>query len=183
MYELRAVCPIKKGEQIFISYNSPLQPRSIRREHMQSFYGFICRCPCCSLPSLESARSDIRRNLLRMNLEKGYGDDDDADLKAWAKDMSLPDDHIITESMKFINMMVLENLVYYQTYRLHYPRLVKAYCALKDAANAKLWAKRMALIVTAFHGEDVGWSKVADSPESTEWWGLRKRNDTFLIRD
>jgi hypothetical protein len=29
-------------------------------------------------------------------------------LKAWAKDMSLPDDHIITESMKFINMMILE---------------------------------------------------------------------------
>ena len=182
MYELHAIRPIKKEEQIFISYISPLQTRSVRREHMQSLYGFICKCPCCSLPALESARSDGRRNLLRVNLTNGYGDDD-ADLKAWAKDVSLPDNHIIIESMKFINMMVSENLVYYETCRLHYPRLVKAYCALKDAANAKLWAKRMALIVTAFHGEDVGWSKVADSPELTEWWGLRKRNDTFLIRE
>ena len=174
MYELRAICPIKKGEQIFISYNSPVQTRSARRKHMQSSYGFMCECPCCSLPSLESARSDVRRNLLHMNLVKGYGDDD-ADLKAWAKDMSLPDDHIITESMKFINLMVFEDLVNNDICMLHYPRLVKAYCALKDAANAKLWAKRAALIVTASHGEDLGWNKVADLPESTDWWGLRER--------
>lgn len=142
---------------------------------MQSLYGFTCKCPCCSLSPTESARSDVRRNLLRTNLATGYTDDD-ADLKAWAKDISLPDDYIITESMKFINMMVLEDLVYYETCKMHYPRLVKAYCALKDAANAKLWAKRMALTVITFNfGDDFGWSKVADSPESTDWWGLRKR--------
>ena len=109
-----------------------------------------------------------------MNLAKDHTNDD-AELKAWAKDMSLPDDHIITESMKFINMMVLEDFVDEGICMLHYLQLVKAYCALKDAANAKIWAKRVALIVIAFDGEDFGWSKVVDSPESTTWWGLRKK--------
>jgi hypothetical protein len=67
VYELRTICPIKKGEQIFISYINPLQPRSVRRESLQSSYRFTCKCPCCSLPSPESARSDFRRNLLQTN--------------------------------------------------------------------------------------------------------------------
>ena len=86
----------------------------------------------------------------------------------------VPDDHIITESMKFINMMVLNDFVEERICMLHYPRLFKAYCALKDVANAKIWAKRMALMAIASNGEDFGWGKVVDSPESTDWWGLRK---------
>jgi hypothetical protein len=90
-YELRAICPIKKGEQIFISYIDPLQPRSDRRKRLQSSYRFACKCTCCSLPSLELARSDIGRSLLLMKWEN-RDENDDARLKAWAKDMSLPDD-------------------------------------------------------------------------------------------
>lgn len=174
VYELRAICPIKKEEQIFISYINPLQPRTVRQESLQSSYRFTCRCPCCSLSSPESARSDFRRNLLQTNWVSRDGNDD-ARLKAWAKDMSLPDDHIISESMFLINVMAEERFIDRRICKLHYPRLVKAYCALKDTANARLWAGRAALIATVANGEDFGWSKVADSPESTSWWGLRKR--------
>ena len=105
----------------------------------------------------------------------GRDENDDAKLKAWAKDKSLPDNYIISESMFLINMMTEERLLDRRICKLHYPRLVKAYCALKDAANAKIWARRAALIATLANGEDLGWSKVAESPESTDWWGLRKR--------
>ena len=170
MYELCAICPIKKGEQIFILYINPLQPR---RGRLQSSYRFTCNCPCCSFPSPESANSDVGRQLLLMNWANDDADDD-AELKAWTKDMSLPDDYVISESMFFINIMTAEHFVDPRICKLHYPRLVKAFCALKDAANATLWAKRAALMATIANGEDFGWGKVADSPQSTDWWGLRK---------
>ena len=173
VYEICAICPIKKGEQIFISYINPLQPRSARRGRLQSSYRFTCNCPCCSLPSPESANSDVGRQLLLMNWANGDADDD-AELKAWTKDMPLPDDYVISESMFFINIMTAEHFVDPRICKLHYPRLVKAFCALKDAANATLWAKRAALMATIANGEDFGWGKVADSPQSTDWWGLRK---------
>ena len=132
-----------------------------------------CNCPCCSLPSPESANSDVGRQLLLMNWANDDADDD-AELKAWTKDMPLPDDYVISESMFFINIMTAEHFVDRRICKLHYPRLVKAFCALKDAANGTLWAKRAALMATIANGEDFGWGKVADSPQSTDWWGLRK---------
>ncbi|KAF8346577.1 SET domain-containing protein [Amanita rubescens] len=174
MFELRALRPIKKGEQIFISYIYLLQSRSDRQEHLQSSYAFACTCPSCSLPPSGISHSDIRRNLLE---NRGtIGDPNDASiLNTWIKDISLPDDHVIGHSLKFVDIMNAEGFVDEQVCELHYPRLAKAYCALKDAENAKLWAKRTAQIVMAIYGDDYGWNKVADSPESTDWWGRRKR--------
>ena len=174
MYELRALRPIKKGEQIFISYIPLLQSCSDRREDLRSRYNFACTCPSCSLSPSEISRGDVRRNLLDI---RGTIDNpnDESMLNAWIEDVSLPDDHVIAYSLKFVDIMNAEGFVDEQVCRLHYPRLSKAYCALKDAENAKLWAKRTAQIITAIHGDDYGWNKVADSPESTEWWGRRKR--------
>ncbi|KAF8346579.1 hypothetical protein F5887DRAFT_1073256 [Amanita rubescens] len=167
MYELRALRPIKKGEQIFISYVPLLQSCSDRQEKLQSQYNFACSCPSCSLPPSEISRSDIRRNLLNMAI----GDpNDDSVLNAWIEDISLPDDDAIAFSLKIVNIMNAEGFVDEQVCKLHYPRLSKAYCALKDAENAKLWAKRTAQIITAEDGDDHGWNKVADSPQSTDWW-------------
>jgi hypothetical protein len=174
MYELRALRPIKKGEQIFISYIYLLQSRSDRQEHLQSSYAFACTCLSCSLPPSGISHSDIRRKLLGNRGTIGDPNDDSI-LNTWIKDISLPDDHVIGQSLKIVDIMNAEGFVDEQVCELHYPRLSKAYCALKDAENAKLWAKRTAQIIMAIYGDDYGWNKVADSPESTDWWGRRKR--------
>ena len=100
---------------------------------------------------------------------------DDSMLNTWIEDISLPDDHVIAHSLKVVDIMNAEGIVLEQICKLHYSRLSKAYCALKDVDNAKLWAKRTAQIITAVDGDDYGWNKVADSPESTDWWGRRKK--------
>ena len=100
---------------------------------------------------------------------------DDSALSAWIEDTSLPDNHIIAQSMEIINIMYSEGLVDRDICDAHYTRLVKAYCALKDAKNAKIWANRMALTHIAIYGDDHGWKKVADSPELTDWWGLGRK--------
>lgn len=100
---------------------------------------------------------------------------DDSALSAWIEDTSLPDNHIIAQSMEIINIMYSEGLVDRDICDAHYPRLVKAYCALKDAKNAKIWANRMTLTFIAIYGDDHGWKKVADSPELTDWWGLGRK--------
>ncbi|KAF8637089.1 hypothetical protein AX17_002994 [Amanita inopinata Kibby_2008] len=174
MFELRALRPIKKGEQVSITYLEPLQTRSQRRRELQAKYSFKCNCPICSLPQVESTRSDIRRTLLRTASEKD-NPQDDASLRAWIADAFLPDDYIIEQSMKFVKIMDEEGLCESDVWRVHYPRLTKAYCALKDSNNAKLWAKKTGTMLTALTGEDGGWGAVADSQESTDWWGLRKR--------
>jgi len=53
-------------------------------------------------------------------------------LNTWIGDVSLPDDHIIAYSLKFIDIMNAEGFIDEQVCRLHYLRLSKAYCALKD---------------------------------------------------
>ena len=85
---------------------------------------------------------------------------DDSALNAWIDDTSLPDNHIIAQSMELINIMYFEGLVDRDICDVHYPRLVKAYCALQDARNAKIWANKMALTLLAIYGDDHGWKKL-----------------------
>ncbi len=174
MYELRALRPIKKGEEICIAYVNYLRNRSARQEHLQSFYAFTCRCSACSKPPSEIPRSDICRGLLEFS-RVNENPNDDSMLNAWCQNTSLPDDQVISHTMKFVTMLEEEKLVQKDICKMYYYRLTKAYCALKDVKNAKVWAKRMALMVTAADGDDMGWNKIADSPESTDWWGRRKR--------
>jgi hypothetical protein len=96
-------------------------------------------------------------------------------LNTWIEDISLPDNHVIAQSLKFVDIMNAEGIVDKDVCKLHYPRLFKAYCALKDADNAKLWARRTAQMITAIYGDGDGWHTAADSPELTNWWGCRKR--------
>ncbi|KAF8346576.1 hypothetical protein F5887DRAFT_1073253 [Amanita rubescens] len=174
MYELRAARRIKKGEEICIPYINYLGSRSVRQEHLQSSYAFTCRCSGCSLPPSEIPRSDIRRGLLHLSRVNENANDDSM-LNAWCENTSLPDDYVISNTMKFVTILEEEKLIQKDICKMYYSRLTKAYCALKDARNAKIWAKRTTLMVTAADGDDMGWNKVADSPESTNWWGRRKR--------
>ena len=174
MYELRALRRIKEGEEICISYVNYLRSHSARQEHLQSSYAFTCRCSGCSLPPSEIPRNDIRRGLLELS-RVNEDVNEDSMLNVWCENASLPDDYVISNTMKLVNILEEERLIHEYICKMYYSRLTKAYCALRDAKNAKLWAKRTALMVTAADGDDMGWNKVADSPESTDWWGRRKR--------
>lgn len=123
VYELRALLPIKEGEQILVSCFDNLQTRSARLAHLRSAYGFKCNCPACAIPPADiSFRDNIRERLaLTVQLDKA---NDDSELNAWLEDRSFPDDHVITQSMEIIKSMNIEGLVDRDICNGHYPRLV-----------------------------------------------------------
>ncbi|XP_078434739.1 SET domain-containing protein isoform X2 [Wolffia australiana] len=45
---VRSIRPIKKGEQVCITYTDLLQPKALRQSDLWSRYGFICSCLRCS---------------------------------------------------------------------------------------------------------------------------------------
>lgn len=55
----KAIKPIKKGEQLFISYMEvvEVQNNDERRDHLASVYGFHCQCQLCSMKSNELVSS------------------------------------------------------------------------------------------------------------------------------
>ena len=46
---LRAASNIAPGEELLMSYVSPLQPHHLRQEHLSSRFNFTCSCPRCKL--------------------------------------------------------------------------------------------------------------------------------------
>jgi hypothetical protein len=44
---LRAILPIKKGEEIFMKYIDVTNPFSVRQEELKNTYYFSCQCPKC----------------------------------------------------------------------------------------------------------------------------------------
>ncbi|XP_033119542.1 histone-lysine N-methyltransferase ASHR1-like, partial [Anneissia japonica] len=56
---VRATRPIIKGQELTISYVSPLQPSNIRRKMLQEKYGFNCTCPRCENKELDAKMQSI----------------------------------------------------------------------------------------------------------------------------
>jgi hypothetical protein len=135
-------------------------------------YSFTCTCWVCSLPTKESRLSDIRRNLIK-SLESNP--DDESALWTWINDRSLPEDYVIKQSKRIADMMDQEQIWPDGVWPAHYQRLCKAYCALGDAENAKVWARKAAVLTTVIKRDDGGWGKVAAVPQNTTWWGLRMK--------
>ncbi|KAF2727663.1 SET domain-containing protein [Polyplosphaeria fusca] len=47
--------PIVRGEEITISYTSPLEPTHIRKQHLENGFHFVCTCPRCSAAAATDA--------------------------------------------------------------------------------------------------------------------------------
>jgi len=59
---LRSLAPIKKGEEITITYTTKMfRPAEERKAELLQKYAFECTCPACSLPPQEQKKSDDRR--------------------------------------------------------------------------------------------------------------------------
>lgn len=173
--ELRAVRAIGKGEEICISYGGHYQshPRASRQTNLL-MYNFTCNCPTCALPEEESKKSDAQRAIIQKTAEKdldGFNLNGDLDILLWCMDHSQPKDKIIKRCLTMLDMMDQEGI--YPECWLYYSKLCKAYCALEDADNARLWAKKAAARMRGEHGCDGGFDAVAEKPEETMCWGLR----------
>jgi SET domain len=69
---IHALCYIKPGEEITISYDKG-GPSGSRRAHLKDDFGFDCNCSLCSLPTPELQISDARRRKIQL-LDETIGD-------------------------------------------------------------------------------------------------------------
>ncbi|KAG5643119.1 hypothetical protein DXG03_001545 [Asterophora parasitica] len=53
--------------------------------------------------------------------------------------------------------------------------MCKALCALEKREDVVVLAKKAAALSKVYTGKDGGWSRVAEAPEKTAWWGRRKK--------
>lgn len=168
---LRAVLPIRKGEQVFVSYGQASQPRVKRQKYLLERYKFNCTCPACASVSLTS---DESRMMMAKACEVNKPWDDSA-LCDWVNDQTKQDDFIVAECHVMIDILEKEKLYVEGLWNVWYQRLVKAYCALEDEENARKWAEKAAKLAKAHILRDAGWDAVAKNPKNTDWWGLRAR--------
>ncbi|KAI0071599.1 SET domain-containing protein [Panus rudis PR-1116 ss-1] len=173
--EVRALKPIKKGEQIFAGYTSPLDPRSHRREFLSRRYKFHCMCSSCSLPDEDSKASDARRARLKAISQDQPGPGYPIPIFAWLSKSDNRDHEIVDRCMEAIHMMEQEQLWDVLVWPAILERLVIVYCCLADAENASFWARKASALFKASNfGDDGGWSAVAERPQKTKWWGARQ---------
>ncbi|KAI0076819.1 hypothetical protein K474DRAFT_1196426 [Panus rudis PR-1116 ss-1] len=172
--EVRAKAAIKKGDQIFAPYTFLDEPRSERRKILLKGYKFLCDCPSCSLPDSDSRVSDARRKrILQLTHEEMRRDG--IKILKWLASPNTPDLQLIDECKDVINLMDTERIWPAAVSSAILQRIVQAYCAIEDAENASYWARRASKYFLADNlGDDAGWSLVAENPEATDWWGLRK---------
>ncbi|KAK7680351.1 hypothetical protein QCA50_016591 [Cerrena zonata] len=167
--QLRAVLPIKKGKEITISWGEITDPRVDRQKYLLEKYKFECTCTACATESPESDQARAEA------VSKSHANEcsDDSALERWVDDPTLPDDLIISECHKMIDIYDKEQLYSTELWAVWYQRIVKAYCTLKDKKNARKWAERAAKLSRAHVLHDAGWDAVAKDPKNTDWWGAR----------
>jgi hypothetical protein len=177
---VRAIRPIAKGEQIFITYLNEFRTRSDRRTELLEKYSFHCTCVCCSLPELEVVRSDERRSSLNRIIKqtKDFLRDQDRLVKEWAADRQRPDDALIAPSQSVLDLMEKEGVFDQNTWFAHCAMLFKVNSALENLHAVQDLAKRAVTMAKVYIGSDGGWSGVYNVPKATEWWGLRKKAST-----
>ncbi|TWU70611.1 hypothetical protein ED733_001284 [Metarhizium rileyi] len=64
-HTVHALRKIEKGEEITITYLSPLMSREVRQKALQRGFGFTCSCRLCSLPAEKSRESDFNLEEIR----------------------------------------------------------------------------------------------------------------------
>ena len=179
---LYALFPIKKGEQITISYGTgPGETHDSRQKHLLECYGFRCACPSCSSPlvyqnqeptpnptpnrktkskkkpkTIPQAQSRMTESdaarYAVLRAHSRLDSKDDSDLLTWISDPTQPDDVIVVACNTVIKIFDDEHYYEDPLWPIWYQRLVKAYCALEDEPNARKWAKKAAKLYQMFVG-------------------------------
>ncbi|KAJ5051295.1 hypothetical protein J3E74DRAFT_445268 [Bipolaris maydis] len=66
-HTVRVTRPIAEGEEITISYTSPLEPTETRQHHLAQGFHFTCTCPRCSSPITDITLSIINDLQAQLN--------------------------------------------------------------------------------------------------------------------
>ncbi|KAH6860622.1 hypothetical protein BKA58DRAFT_391850 [Alternaria rosae] len=66
-HTVRVTRPIAAGEEITISYTSPIEPTPERQQHLQAGFHFTCTCPRCTSPSSDATLSHIHSLQSQLN--------------------------------------------------------------------------------------------------------------------
>ncbi|KAF2832792.1 hypothetical protein CC86DRAFT_450677 [Ophiobolus disseminans] len=66
-HTVRATREIAEGEEITISYTSPLDPTAQRQQHLQSGFHFTCTCARCTSPTSDATLSRIHTLQAHLN--------------------------------------------------------------------------------------------------------------------
>jgi [histone H3]-lysine4/36 N-trimethyltransferase SMYD len=61
---IRAIKPLKEGDELFHSYTDLCKPTYLRQQHLQRTYGFICDCERCrGIGKWEKVEEELTKNL------------------------------------------------------------------------------------------------------------------------
>ncbi|ETW78301.1 hypothetical protein HETIRDRAFT_454290 [Heterobasidion irregulare TC 32-1] len=157
--EVRAPQPIPAGAQATITYlSTTLLPRRARQHELRDKYAFTCARATCALPTPDAVRrSDARRGVLASLCAPGFDGDGDADggaqegeLRAWAADAP------VARGVRLAAMLDAETRDADAAWCAVLQGLVRACCALRDAAGARACPIRAVVLSRAFTGAGGG---------------------------
>ena len=144
-FEIRATRSIAPGEEVTIAYCPCSDPRKQRQSELKESYDFVCICPICSLGDLESEKLDALRAKANAAAQRSKTRSMNFALDSvirWSADRSLPDDHLLTESMNVVNLLDDAQLCHLEAYSYHATILCAVHLALGNLEEAKVWGKK-----------------------------------------
>ena len=115
----------------------------------------------------------MRRELIIKSIQNRCVDE--SSLQIWVADQTKPDNYIIDDCLKMIELLDKAKLYHVKLWPVWYQRIVKAYCAIGDKKNAKKFAEKAAKLSRMYVQDDGGWDAVARDPKDTDWWGARTK--------
>ncbi|TDL17391.1 SET domain-containing protein [Rickenella mellea] len=196
--QLRALQPIREGEEITLSYLGHWQSRSERQRELKTKYDFTCTCPACepavstetqTIASSDSttksksttplsekraaiAASDSRRKIIINSKILA-----DALWKNWATPTSTqPSTKLIEFHERILQLRAEEG--YHHDSEDNYAYLAHACAALGDEQGFKRWAKKL-MEWRAWGPGQTGadrrmtWKRWVEDPTTSPAWGLR----------
>ncbi|KAL1676779.1 hypothetical protein EV122DRAFT_184274, partial [Schizophyllum commune] len=156
--DVRAIRPIPKGEEIFISYSDSLLRPAKRRQRSLQNYKFRCTCSACANADI----SDERRASIK---------------SAPSIDLRTSPEVIIAISGEQVRLLELEGLQMLGQYVEHALFLVVAHTALEDSTNAAVYEEKVRRWEIAIRGMHANF----DNIELAKQAGLRiaaaRKND------
>lgn len=173
-FQLRACRPIRRGEEITITYINLPDDRATPRQELRTKYSFHCECPSCSLSDEDSKKDDVARATIEKS-DKVLG----KALDEWLEDAgtkALPDDYVIAKGKEIVKLIEKTNVCEPYYWCSAMVPLVNAYLALGDKASAREWAvkgERMNLLMDEQLAGDFPWRVWIEEPESALNWRVR----------
>ncbi|KAI0754313.1 hypothetical protein C8Q80DRAFT_1138317 [Daedaleopsis nitida] len=189
-FTLRALCPIRPGEQITINYVELDQPRRARQQELKSEFKLECKCKACKQEPFALWLSDQRR--LFMSYYCARAAYNEQAFEKWLEEgapAQPPHDRLVPLTGLDLDIARLDNMDGFRRAEVMYSAmeeegvyppgtwervlttLVRAHSVLENENGVKKYALIVALLTKAFTGSDGGWAAVARSPTQTEWWG------------